>query len=65
MHNKAELLDYLRRRERQGEGYAALGELADAYPGARQDLEVGSSRMATGNLWLILMGVAWGAAQQG
>ncbi|PRW45019.1 transcription initiation factor IIE subunit beta [Chlorella sorokiniana] len=39
VRNKAELLDYLRRRERQGEGYAALGELADAYPGARQDLE--------------------------
>lgn len=38
--SKAELLDYLRRRERQGEGYAALGELADAYPAARQDLEV-------------------------
>lgn len=44
VHNKAELLDYLRRRERQGEGYAALGELADAYPGARQDLEVGCNR---------------------
>ena len=42
VRNKAELLDYLRRRERQGEGYAALGELADAYPGARQDLEVGA-----------------------
>ena len=41
VRSKAELLDYLRRRERQGEGYAALGELADAYPGARQDLEVG------------------------
>ena len=29
------------RRERQGEGYASLGELGDAYPGAKADLEVG------------------------
>ena len=41
MKSKAEVLEYLRRRERQGEGYAALGKLQDAYPGARQDLEVG------------------------
>lgn len=39
VRSKQELLEHLRRRERQGEGYAALGELADAYPGARQDLE--------------------------
>lgn len=39
VRSKQELLEYLRRRERQGEGYAALGELADAYPAARQDLE--------------------------
>lgn len=47
VRNKAELLDYLRRRERQGEGYAALGELADAYPGARQDLEVRDALLLT------------------
>lgn len=41
MRNKAELLDYMQRRDRQGEGYAALGELGDAYPSARQHLEVG------------------------
>ncbi|PSC73507.1 transcription initiation factor IIE subunit beta [Micractinium conductrix] len=39
LHSKQELIDYLRRRERQGEGYAALGELQDAYPAARSDLE--------------------------
>ncbi|KAL4448542.1 hypothetical protein ABPG75_005761 [Micractinium tetrahymenae] len=39
VRNRQELLEYLRRRERQGEGYAALGELQDAYPAAKQDLE--------------------------
>lgn len=39
VRSKQEVLEYLRRRERQGEGYAALGELQDAYPGVRQDLE--------------------------
>ena len=40
MRSKQEVLDYMQRREREGEGYAALGELQDAYPGVRQDLEV-------------------------
>ena len=40
VRSKHEVLDYMRRREREGEGYAALGELQDAYPGVRQDLEV-------------------------
>ncbi len=40
VHSKQEVLDYLLRRERQGEGYAALGELQDAYPGVVSDLEV-------------------------
>lgn len=40
VRSKAEVLEYLRRRERSGEGYASLGELQDAYPGAAADLEV-------------------------
>ena len=44
MRSKQEVLDYMRRREREGEGYAALGELQDAYPGVRQDLEVSVGR---------------------
>ncbi|KAL4857776.1 General transcription factor IIE subunit 2 [Chlorella vulgaris] len=39
VRSKQEVLDYLLRRERQGEGYAALGELQDAYPGVVSDLE--------------------------
>ena len=40
------------RRERQGEGYASLGELGDAYPGAKADLEVGG--------WVGGWGWGWG-----
>ncbi|EFN56136.1 hypothetical protein CHLNCDRAFT_144778 [Chlorella variabilis] len=39
VHSKQEVLEYMRRRERQSEGYAALGELQDAYPGVQRDLE--------------------------
>ena len=49
VRSKQEVLDYLRRREREREGYAALGELQDAYPGVRQDLEVGVISVGRGS----------------
>jgi hypothetical protein len=45
VRSKQEVLDYLLRRERQGEGYAALGELQDAYPGVVSDLEVRQAKL--------------------
>lgn len=60
LHSKGELLEYLRRRQRSGEGYASLGELGDAYPGARADLEVSLSRAPRAppapNRWLPVKG---------